>query len=71
MGIFFGLLKFQIFFGMPDIPDICWGVNSRCWVQAYVAGKMRVLPPPWDANFCSDSAEHVYTLTFVSEMHNR
>ena len=40
--------KFQIFFGIPDIPDFFFfffsvgggggglGVNSRCWVQAYV-----------------------------------
>ena len=25
MGIFFGLLKFQIFFGVLEIPDIFWG----------------------------------------------
>ena len=25
LGYFFGLLKFQIFFGMFDIPDIFWG----------------------------------------------
>ena len=29
------LLPFQIIWGMPDIPD-CFGVNGRCWVQAYV-----------------------------------
>ena len=33
--IFLGLLKFLIFWGMPDVPDI-FGANSRCWVQAYV-----------------------------------
>ena len=30
---------FQIFWGMPEIANI-WGgggVNSRCWVQAYVS----------------------------------
>ena len=31
-----GVLKFQIFFGVLDIPDIVLGVNGRCWVQAYV-----------------------------------
>ena len=46
MGIFFWAAKFQIFLGMPDIPDFFFGgggggggqmgINSRCWVQAYV-----------------------------------
>ena len=27
---FRGLIKFKIFFGMPDIPDIYFWVNSRC-----------------------------------------
>ena len=39
------LLKFRIFWGMPHIPDI-FGVNSRCWVQAYVSRKMRLQPHP-------------------------
>ena len=31
------LVGLQIFFfGMTDIPDTFLGVNSRCWVQAYV-----------------------------------
>ena len=35
--IFWGLLKFQIFFGVLEIPDIFGGgVNGRCWVRAYV-----------------------------------
>ena len=25
LGYFLGLLKFQIFFGLLDIPDIFWG----------------------------------------------
>ena len=25
IGVFFGLLKFQIFFGVLEIPDIFWG----------------------------------------------
>ena len=25
MGIYFGAAPFQIFFGMPDIPDTCLG----------------------------------------------
>ena len=49
MGIFFWDANFQIFLGIPDIldiPDLFFflffvffggvGVNSRCWVQAYV-----------------------------------
>ena len=45
LGLFFWTAKFQIFLGMPDIPDfffllffLFWGgggLNSRCWVQAY------------------------------------
>ena len=33
-GYFFGLLKFQILFGVLEIPVIFFfwgGVNSRCW----------------------------------------
>ena len=26
-GFFWGLLKFQIFFGVLEIPDIFWGVT--------------------------------------------
>ena len=33
-NIFLGCLKFLIFFG----------VNGRCWVRAYVCGKIRVPP---------------------------
>ena len=44
MGIFFGASKFQLFLSMPDIPDFFLGgdggggvgVNSKCWVQAYL-----------------------------------
>ena len=39
-GYFWGLLKFQIFFGVLEIPDIFWGVNGRCWVRAYLCGKI-------------------------------
>ena len=48
-GIFFWAANFQIFLGIPDIPDfffffLRWGwggvgggwVNNRCWVEAYV-----------------------------------
>ena len=41
---FLGLLKFQIFFfGMPG--PIFYGVNSRCWVQAYLWRKKWEHPP--------------------------
>ena len=36
MGIFLGWLKFRIFFGVLEIPDIYFGVNGRCWARAYV-----------------------------------
>ena len=47
MGVFWGLLKFQIFLGVLEIPVFFlfflggggWGggrVNGRCWARAYV-----------------------------------
>ena len=40
VGVFFwggGLLQFQIFLGVLDIPNNFYkGVNSRYWVLAYV-----------------------------------
>ena len=43
--IFLGGAKISnIFQGMPDIPEF-FLVNSRCWVQAYVA--RNVAPPPF------------------------
>ena len=43
---FFGLLKFQMFFGVLEITDIFfWGVNGRCWARAYVCRKNRVSAP--------------------------
>ena len=35
-GIFSGLLKFGIFFGVLEIADIYFGVSCRCWARAYV-----------------------------------
>ena len=42
MEIFFGLLKFQTFFGVLEIPDIFFlffleggGVKGRCWARAW------------------------------------
>ena len=35
--ILWGSPKLQIFFGVGlDIPGIFWGIDSGCWVQAYV-----------------------------------
>ena len=32
-----GLLKFQIFWGVIEIPDFfSWGGDGRCWARAYV-----------------------------------
>ena len=28
--------KFQICFGVLDIPDIFFAANGRCWAQSYV-----------------------------------
>ena len=39
----FGLLKFQIFLGVLEIPDI-FGVNGRCWALAYVCRKNESTP---------------------------
>ena len=60
MGIIFWAANFQIFLGIPDIPDfflfifffgggrvgvgVGLGVNSRCWVQAYVGRKIESTP---------------------------
>ena len=41
-----GLVKFQIFLGVLEIPDIFFGVNGRCWVRAYVWRKNETPPPP-------------------------
>ena len=37
MGFFCGLINFEIYFGMPDIPHLIFLVNSRCLGQAYVS----------------------------------
>ena len=37
--IFGDYYNFKYFLGVFEIPDIFWGVNSRCWVRAYVCGK--------------------------------
>ena len=34
-GYFWRLQNVKYFLGVLDIPDIL-GVNSRCWIQAYV-----------------------------------
>ena len=47
MGIFLGLLKFQIFFRGAWISWYFWGVKGRCWARAYVCRKIESTPPPW------------------------
>ena len=65
MGIFFGLLKFQIFFwGMPDIPYIFLGVNSRCSAQAYVWRKNESTPP-----LGQPSPTPTYTILFKKKVY--
>ena len=44
--IFWGLLKFQIFFWVFEIPEFFLCVKGRCWARAYVRKKIRVPPPP-------------------------
>ena len=44
-GVFFGLLKFQIFFGVLEIPDIILGEHAE--PEPTYEEKMRVQPPPW------------------------
>ena len=36
LGIFLGWLKFRIFLGVLEIPDIYFGVNGRCLARTYV-----------------------------------
>ena len=46
VGIFFpGLLKFQTFFGVLEIPDF-FGVNGRCRAGACAWRKNQSTPPP-------------------------
>ena len=51
-GYFLGLLKFHIFFGVLEIPDI-FGVNGKCWAQAYVCRKNESIPP-WESDMQVD-----------------
>ena len=44
---FLGLLKFQIIF--------CFGVNSKCWVQAYRSRIIECIPPSYDTSIESDN----------------
>ena len=45
MGYFFGLLKFQIIFGVLEIPVIFWGLTVDAGSEPTYAEKIRV--PPW------------------------
>ena len=44
MGINFGLLKFQIFFGVLEIPDIFWGRRVDAGPEPTYGEKLRVPP---------------------------
>ena len=44
-GYFLGLLKFQIFFGVLEIPDFFFWVKGRWWVRAYVCRKNESTSP--------------------------
>ena len=46
--IFLGLLKFQIFFGVLEIPDIFFGWTVYAGSEPTYAEKIRVPPPPWE-----------------------
>ena len=61
MGVFWGVLKFQIFLGVLEITGfvgfffVClffffWGggLNGRCLARAYVIIKNESTPTPWD-----------------------
>ena len=52
-NIFLGCCNLEYFWDMPGNPDIFFyfffffwggGVNSRCWVQAYVSRKIESIP---------------------------
>ena len=45
IGLFFVLLKFEIFFGVLEIPDIYFGRTVDAGSQPTYAGKIRVSPP--------------------------
>ena len=45
MGKCFWVAKISNIFGVPDILDI-FGLNSRCWVHAYVSRKNESTPLP-------------------------
>ena len=42
-GLFLRLVKFQIIFGVLEIPDI-FGVKDRCWAWPTYEKKLRVAP---------------------------
>ena len=44
-GYVFGLLKFQIFFGVHDmIPDNIFWMNGRCWTRSYIGRENESTP---------------------------
>ena len=56
MGVFLGSLKFQIFFGVLEIPDIFFwggGLTVDAGPEPMYEEKMREPPPPpWDTCNC-------------------
>ena len=46
MGVFFGLLKFQIFFGVLEIPVFFFFGGGGGGASLRMKKKMRVSPPP-------------------------
>ena len=46
MGVFFGLLKIQIFFGVLEIPDIFLGCTIDAGSEPTYTEKNESTPPP-------------------------
>ena len=65
MGIFLGLLKFQIFLGCLKFL-IFFGVNGRCWAEPTYEGKMRV-PPGAFSGQTHFSMNIAYLTTYSAE----
>ena len=58
-----GVAKFQIFFGVCLIFLIFFGVNSRCWFQAYLSRKKEITPPPPPPPPHTHTHTHTHTIT--------
>ena len=51
MGIFLGLLRFQIFFGVLENPEFFWGRTVDARPEPMYVEKMRV-SPLWEIHVC-------------------